>query len=154
MAKSQDSYNKKEKEKKRLKKKKEKLERREQRKLEKEESGPLSFEDMLSYVDEDGNLTSTPPDPTKKKKVIKAEDIVLGVPPRDNTATETVRNGIVKFFNGEKGYGFINDVETNESVFVHVNNLSGPITENDKVTFEVEMGPKGMNAINVNLIKS
>ncbi|MFT5166751.1 MAG: cold shock CspA family protein [Saprospiraceae bacterium] len=154
MAKSQDSYNKKEKEKKRLKKVKEKLERREQRKVEKEEAGPKSFEDMISYVDEDGNLTSTPPDPTKKKKVIKAEDIMLGVPPRDNTPMETTRNGIVKFFNGEKGYGFIIDVETNESVFVHMNNLSDPVTENDKVTFEVEMGPKGMNAVNVKLIKA
>ena len=153
MAKSQDSYNKKEKEKKRLKKKKAKLERREQRKLEKEESGPKSFEDMLSYVDEDGNLTSTPPDPDKKKKVIKAEDIMLGVPPRDNTPMDIIRNGLVKFFNGEKGYGFIVDTETKESVFVHMNNLSEPITENDKVTFEVEMGPKGMNAINVKKVK-
>ena len=151
MAKSQQSFNKKEKEKKRLKKKKEKLERREQRKLEKAESGPLAFEDMLSYVDEDGNLSSTPPDPAKKKK-IKAEDIVLGVPPTDKSIIETVRNGQVKFFNEEKGYGFIIDIETKDSIFVHVNNLSEPIQENDKVTFEVEMGPKGPNAINVKLI--
>lgn len=151
MAKSQQSFNKKEKEKKRLKKKKEKLERREQRKLEKAENGPKSFEDMLSYVDEDGNLTSTPPDPSKKKK-IKAEDIVLGVPPTDKSIVETVRNGQVKFFNEEKGYGFINDLETKDSIFVHINNLSEPIQENDKVTFEVEMGPKGPNAINVKLV--
>ena len=154
MAKSQQSFNKKEKEKKRLKKKKEKLERREQRKLEKAENGPKSFEEMLSYVDEDGNLTSKMPDPSKKRK-IKAEDIILGVPPIDKSLTEAVRKGQVKFFNNEKGYGFIVDMETKESIFVHMNNIidSEPIGENDKVTFEVEMGPKGPNAVNVKLVK-
>ncbi|GJM36302.1 MAG: cold-shock protein [Saprospiraceae bacterium] len=151
MAKSQQSFNKKEKEKKRLKKKKEKLERREQRKIEKAERGNLTFEDMLSYVDEDGNLTDTPPDPAKKKK-IKAEDIVLGVMPKDNTPVETTRNGQVKFFNDEKGYGFIIDMDTKDSIFVHMNNLEAPIQENDKVTFEIEMGPKGPNAVNVKLV--
>jgi len=150
MAKSQQSFNKKEKEKKRLKKKKEKLERREQRKLEKAESGPKTFEDMLSYVDEDGNLTSTKPDPSKKKK-IKVEDIILGVPPIDKSIKEFIRKGQVKFFNDEKGYGFIVDVETKDSIFVHLNNIAESIQENDKVTFEVEMGPKGPNAVNVKL---
>ena len=153
MAKSQQSFNKKEKEKKRLKKKKEKLERREQRKLEKAENGPKTFEEMLSYVDEDGNLTSTPPDPSKKKK-IKVEDIVLGVPPIDKSITEVIRKGQVKFFNDEKGFGFITDVETKESIFVHINNIvdAESIQENDKVTFELEMGPKGPNAVNVKLV--
>ena len=153
MAKSQQSFNKKEKEKKRRKKAKDKAERREQRKLEKAESGPKSFEEMLSYVDEDGNLTSTPPDPTKKKKVIKAEDIVLGVPPKDDTPVEKVRKGRVNFFNDEKGYGFIVDVETKDSIFVHINNTIDQISESDKVTFEIEMGPKGPNAVKVALVK-
>jgi len=152
MAKSQESYNKKEKEKKRRKKKQEKLERREQRRLDKAEGGTKSFEENLSYVDENGNLTSTPPDPSKKKK-IKVEDIVLGVPPKDDTPIETIRKGRVKFFNDEKGFGFIIDMETKESVFVHANNLSEPISENNMVTFEIEMGPKGPNAINVTLDK-
>lgn len=150
MARSQDSFNKKEKEKKRRKKNQEKLERREQRKAQKAAEGPKSFEDMISYVDENGNFSSTPPDPAKKKK-IKAEDIVLGVPARDNTPMEVTRHGHVKFFNDEKGYGFIIDDETQDSVFVHINNLSVPLRENDKVTFEVEMGPKGFNAVKVNL---
>lgn len=153
MAKSQQSFNKKEKEKKRLKKKKEKLERREQRKLEKAENGPKTFEDNLSYLDENGNLTSKQPDPSKKK-VIKVEDIILGVPPMDKTAYEVVRKGQVKFFNHEKGYGFIIDMDTKDSVFVHMNNITEgeSIQENDKVTFEVEMGPKGANAVNVKLV--
>lgn len=150
MSKSQESYSKKEKEKKRLKKKKEKLERREQRKLEKAEAGTKTFEEMLSYVDENGNLTDTPPDPSKKKKV-KLEDIILGAQPRDNTPEERVRNGKVKFFNDEKGFGFILDLANQESIFVHINNVidGQQLQEGDKVTFEIEMGPKGPNAVNV-----
>jgi cold shock CspA family protein len=153
MAKSQDSYNKKEKEKKRLKKKKEKLERREQRKIEKAEKGDQTLEEMFSYVDENGNLTSTPPDPAKKIKV-NAADIVIGASPRDDDGPEDInRSGQVKFFNDEKGYGFIIDAVTKDSVFVHINNVNDTIQENDKVTFQVEMGPKGPNAINVNLVE-
>lgn len=148
MAKSQQSFNKKEKEKKRRKKNQDKMERREQRKQEKEERGKLSFEDQLTYVDENGYFTDTPPDPAKKMK-IKVEDVVISVPPKDNTPYDPIRKGRVKFFNGEKGYGFLIDVDTEESVFVHINNTTEPIQEHDKVTFEVEMGPKGPNAVNV-----
>ena len=152
MAKSQQSFNKKEKEKKRRKKKKDKLERREQRKIDKAEEGPKTLDDMLSYVDENGNLTSTPPDPTKKIE-INVEDIVLGATPVDNTPVETIRKGKVKFFNEEKGYGFIIDDSTKQSIFVHANNVAAQLRENDKVTFEVEMGAKGPNAINVILVQ-
>ncbi len=148
MARSQVSFNKKEKEKLRRKKKQEKESRREQRKLEKAEEGPKSFEDMLSYVDENGFLTDTPPDPAKKKK-FRAEDIVIGVPLRDEAPQDPVRKGQVKFFNDEKGYGFIVDAETSESIFVHASNILQHIHDNDKVLFEVENGPKGPNAVQV-----
>lgn len=152
MAKSQQSFNKKEKEKKRRKKKQEKMERREQRKAEKAERGEVAFEDMLSYVDENGHLTDTKPDPTKKLQ-IKAEDIVLGMSPRDVAPTEAVRKGKVKFFNEEKGYGFITDNSTRDSIFVHINNINADeLRENDRVTFEIEMGPKGPNAVNVKVV--
>ncbi|MCB9315241.1 MAG: cold shock domain-containing protein [Lewinellaceae bacterium] len=153
MAKSQQTFNKKEKEKKRRKKWQEKQERREQRKLEKAEQGKKTFEEMLSYVDEDGNITSTPPDPSKRKK-INAEDIVLGVPSRDEIPTDPIHNGRVKFFNDEKGYGFITDAATQESIFVHINNTDGQIQENDKVTFEIEPGPKGYSAVNVKIVSA
>jgi len=52
----------------------------------------------------------------------------------------------------EKGFGFIKDQVTQESVFVHANNLSGPVKENDKVSFEVENGPRGLMAVNVKKI--
>ena len=150
MAKSQDSFNKKEQEKKRKKKREDKQERKEQRKAEKAQGGVKSFEDMLSYVDENGNLSSTPPDPSKKKE-FKLEDIVLGASFRDESLTDPVHNGQVKFFNNDKGFGFIIDANSKESIFVHINNIQGVIRENDRVTFEVEMGPKGPNAVNVKL---
>lgn len=154
MSKSQQSFNKSEKEKRRRKKKQDKAERREQRKLEKAEKGKLSFEDQLSYVDEDGNLTSTPPDPTKKKKEVKIEDIELGVPSRESSPEDALRRGRVNFFNTTKGFGFISDKNSRESIFVHINNTEEPIAEGDLVVFEVEKGPKGLSAINVKLDKS
>jgi cold shock CspA family protein len=147
MGRSQETFNKKEKEKKRLKKRQEKQAKREERKSKPKVSG---FEDMIAYVDEYGNLTDTPPDLTKKKKPIKAEDIELGVPKRENEdEVDAVRMGKVEFFNNEKGYGFIKENETNEKYFVHVSSLTEEIIENDKVSFELEQGPKGLNAVRV-----
>ena len=146
MARSQATFSKKEKETKKLKKRKEKEEKKEERK-----SNTLKgkgMDEMLAYVDEDGNITSTPPDP-KKKKTIKQEDIQLGVPTREVEADEAVRKGVVTFFNESKGYGFIKDKQTQESIFVHVSSLTEEIRENDKVTFEIEKGPKGSIAVNV-----
>ncbi len=152
MGRSQESYSKREKEKKRIKRKKEKQERREQRKLEKEERGKKTFQDMLSYVDSDGNLTSTPPDPTEKVE-IKAEDIVLGVPPKEHEPVQIIRYGRVKYFDHDKGYGFILDRDSQESVFVHASQCSSPISESDKVTFKIEKGPKGPTAAQVSLVE-
>ncbi len=151
MGRSQETYNKKEKEKKRLKKKKEKIQKKEDRKAGSEKG--KSLEDMLAYVDEDGNITSTPPDPSKKKK-IKAEDIEVGVSKQEEPdPADLIRKGTVTFFNDSKGYGFIKDHETQESVFVHVHGLTDPVTEGDKVIFETEMGQKGPNAVRVKLLK-
>jgi cold shock CspA family protein len=144
-----ETWSKKEREKKKQQNKKEKAERKQERK-ENSKSGK-SLDDMLAYVDENGNFSSTPPDPRKKVK-INAEDIQIGVPKQaDIDPADLIRKGIVTFFNESKGYGFIKDKETQESVFVHVNSLLEPIKEQSKVTFEVEMGPKGANAVNVKL---
>jgi cold shock CspA family protein len=148
MAKSQQTFNKSEKEKKRRKKMEDKVEKRQARKLEKEQNGPKSFEDMISYVDENGLFHNTPPDPSKKK-ILKVEDIVISVPSRDHEPIDPIRHGTVKFFNNEKGYGFIVDNETQESLFVHVNSAYAAIKENDNVVFEIEMGQKGTNATRV-----
>ena len=150
MAKTQQTWNKKEKEKKRLKKRDDKVKKKEARKA---SSVGGSFDNMIAYVDENGNLSATPPDPAKRKKII-AENIEIGVPKKESTGSEDLdRKGIVTFFNDSKGYGFIRDIETQESIFVHINGLKEPIKENDRVTFRVEQGKKGLAAINVNLIK-
>lgn len=61
--------------------------------------------------------------------------------------------GTVKFFNDSKGFGFITPDEGGRDVFVHVNGLNGgSITEGDKVSYDVEEGPKGLNAVNVTVI--
>lgn len=149
MGRSQETFGKKENEKKRLKKRNDKQEKKEERQANAQKGQNL--EDMLAYVDENGNISTTPPDP-KKKKIIKSEDIQIGVlRQEDMEQPDVTRKGIVTFFNDSKGYGFIKDQQTQESIFVHANGLSQPIKENDRVTFEVERGPKGLNAISVKM---
>jgi cold shock CspA family protein len=146
-----ETWNKKEREKKKQQERKEKAERKAERKENAVKGNRL--EDMLAYMDENGNLCSTPPDP-KRKIQVKAEDIEIGVPKQVPVNPEDlIRKGIVTHFNDAKGYGFIKDSETGESVFVHVNAVKEQIKENNKVTFEIEMGPKGANAVNVTLLK-
>ncbi|MBC5992013.1 cold-shock protein [Pontibacter cellulosilyticus] len=60
-----------------------------------------------------------------------------------------MNNGTVKFFNTEKGFGFIKDDNTNQEYFVHVTGLVDEVRENDKVTYELQEGRKGLNAVNV-----
>lgn len=62
------------------------------------------------------------------------------------------KEGTVKFFNTQKGFGFISQDDTKAEVFVHSTGLIDQIRENDKVTFEVENGRKGLNAVNVKVI--
>lgn len=58
-------------------------------------------------------------------------------------------SGTVKFFNNTKGFGFITPDDGGKDLFVHVSGLSDEIRENDKVSFDVENSPKGLNAVNV-----
>ncbi len=62
------------------------------------------------------------------------------------------KEGTVKFFNTQKGFGFISQSDTKTDVFVHESGLIDRIRENDKVSFEVENGKKGLNAVNVKLV--
>lgn len=149
MGRSKETFGKKEVRIKKEKKRKEK----EQKRLERKESKGSSFDDMIAYVDEFGNITSTPPDLSKRKE-IDIESIEVSVRrSADMETEETVRKGIVSFFNHSKGFGFIKDSLTKEDVFVHINGLTEPIQENNVVTFEVERGPKGFNAVNVKIFR-
>jgi cold shock CspA family protein len=139
-------FNKGDLEKRRLQKKKEKEQKREERKANAKKGH--SLEDMIAYMDENGNITSTPPDPNRKREV-RPEDIVIGSRNVQTQNEDPIRKGRVTFFNSSKGFGFIKDAQTGEDLFVHVNSLLQPIQENDMVTFESERGPKGLNAVRV-----
>ncbi len=151
MGRSQESFNKKEVKNKKDKKRKEKEAKRLARKETKREG---DSDDMMAYVDEFGRITTTPPDPTKKKVEIDIEDIAISTPRQeDMPAEDPIRKGVVTFFNDSKGYGFIKDSVTQDSVFVHINNVLEDIKENNMVSYEVEMGMKGPSAVRVKIIR-
>jgi len=149
MGRSQETSNKKEVKSKQDKKRKDKAKKR----LIKKEAGKSSFDDMIAYVDEYGKISSTPPDPNKKI-LIDVTGIELGATKNEPTQkNDFIRKGVVTFFNDSKGFGFIRDMENNQSVFVHANNLQETIKENNIVTFEIGKGPKGLTALKVSLFK-
>jgi len=149
MGRSQESINKKEVRRKKEKKRKDKVQKR----LEKKEGEKDNIDDMIAYVDKNGVITSTPPDPDEKDD-IKAEDILVSVPNKSKEdELDPLRKGTLTFFNDSKGYGFIKDSETKESVFVHINNMLEEVNEGNIVSFEIERGPKGLVAVNVKLVK-
>ena len=150
MGRSQETYGKKEVRKKKDKKRKDKEQKRA---IKKSEGKKSNFDDMIAYVDEFGMISSTPPDPDKKIEV-EVDSIELTTT-RNNpqTAPDFVRKGIVSTFNKSKGYGFIRDLSSNQSVFVHVNNLLEIVNENDIVVFEIGKGAKGPAAMKVKLFK-
>ncbi len=145
MAGSQQTFNKKNLEKKRLKKRLDKKQKVANRKANSQGGG---LENMIAYVDENGRITDTPPDPANKKK-IDADSIKIGVPKREKNETPSIRKGKVDFFDSSKGFGFIKELDSQERFFVHVKGLLEEIKEGDTVTFEIERGLKGMNAISV-----
>ena len=144
-----ETFNKKEKAKKKQQKKQEKEQRKADRKA---NSKPgQSWENMMAYVDEYGNITSTPPDPNKKN-IIKTDEIVIGSRNIQGLEPDPARKGRVTYFDSAKGYGFIKDLKSQESIFVHSKSLTIIIKENDMVTFETERGVKGLNAVQVKKI--
>lgn len=128
------------------------MQKQEEKKLRKEErranSSGGSLDSMLAYVDENGRITSTPPDPSKRRE-IPVEEIELGVPRREKEETAAERIGRIDFFDTSKGFGFIKEDGSQERFFVHISGLLEDVKENDKVAFEVERGPRGLNAVRV-----
>ena len=150
MAKSQQTFSKSEKEKKRLKKREDKRKKMEARKAYKEANGASGIQ--FAYVDHNGNLVDTPPDPTLKVEY-EIEDIQISTTKKEDLPEEDpVRKGKVNFFDSSKGFGFIIDSENGEKYFTHVSGLIDTIVENDKVSFELEQGMRGMNAVKVTKI--
>ncbi len=145
MGRSKTSFGKREREKKREKKREEKQRKKEERKA---NPGSGDLDSMIAYVDEYGNIVDTPPDPAEREE-IDAEDIVLGIPPKEEGDEDPVHTGVVDFFDHQKGFGFINEIGTPQRYFVHITGCEEEIIEGNKVSFELEQGPKGLNAVRV-----
>lgn len=148
MAAPRETNNKKQREAKKKKQLQEKKQRAEERKAGKSGS---KLEDMFAYLDENGNLTSTPPDPSKRKE-IALEDIQISTPKLDDHAAEgpeMQRKGKVSFFDRQKGFGFIQPDNNSERIFFHIQNLQHDVNEGDAVQFDIGRGPRGLQALAV-----
>jgi cold shock CspA family protein len=144
MARPKGISSKREKEKQRQKEKREKREKMEERRA--TQAKGKSLDEMMAYIDEDGNITSVPPDPSKKK-VLNVEDIEIGVPKLPKSQ-DILREGRIDYFDGSKGFGFI--LQNNgEKIFFHINQATYQVQEGDIVNYTVERGPKGWNAVGV-----
>lgn len=138
-----DSFSKKENSKKKAKKKQEKTLRREDRKTNNNKGKDL--EDMIVYVDVNGNFTSVPPHLQVKSDDLahkRSSSTPSGVDP------QTVYTGVVSYVS-EKGYGFITEDKTQENVFFHQGQVSQIINKHDKVSYKKEVSPKGYRAIDI-----
>ncbi|MBE0651317.1 MAG: cold shock domain-containing protein [Bacteroidales bacterium] len=148
MGRSKETSGKKEVRTKQEKKRKDKAKRR----VEKKEQGKKGgLDDMIAWVDENGVITSTPPDLTQKIE-IKAENIEIGVPKSEFRINNRIRTGMLKNYDEAKGYGFIIDSGTKESIFVHANDCDGTLRTGCKVEFETEKGLKGLKAVKVKIV--
>ncbi|HRB72385.1 cold shock domain-containing protein [Flavobacterium sp. WV_118_3] len=138
-----DSFSKKENNKKKQKKQQDKTSRREERKTNNNKG--KSLDDMIIYIDVNGNFTSLPPhlqnkeeDFAKAKRAKKAQADML----------DSDFSGIVSYMS-EKGYGFITEDNTSENVFFHYGQLNEPVSKGDLVHFKKEQTPKGYQATTI-----
>jgi len=147
MAKS-NSFNKRELEKKKQSKRKEKQQKKEARKA----NPGSSFEDMIAYVDENGMITDTPPDLTQKED-IALEDIVVSTPKKEEADESDGLQGRIEFYDTSRGYGFVKSLDGANKFFFHKSGLTEDVAEGDIVSYELMRGMKGMNAVNIRLVK-
>lgn len=138
------TYSKRDNEKKKQEKRVEKQKKKEERKLTGKAS---SFDDMIAYVDENGMITTIPPQDRVAKKV----ENVRFIPPTgdDSKSGTTDVKGRVEHVNAEKGYGFIKETAQTNKYFFHVSNLTESVQVGDLVLFDIERGKKGMNAVKI-----
>lgn len=148
MGRSKETFGKKEVRNKQLKKRKDK----EKRKLEKKELGKQSIDEMIAYVDDNGIISSTPPDLSNKEE-IDVNSIEIGVPKKELREDNTPNQGTVTKFDESKGYGFIVDSMTKNSIFFHISDCDFNIKTGNLVEFETEKGHNGLKAKNVTLKK-
>lgn len=124
---------------------------KQRKKEERQSGGSRNFEEMLAYVDENGMLHATPPEPVAREEV-DASRIEVSVPRRSESAENVPLVGCVAYFDAVKGYGFLRGSDNGEKYFFHITNAPAAIAEGDRVTFELERGARGMNAVRVVII--
>ncbi len=139
-----ETFNKKEREKKKEKRRKDKLSKKEARKENPTRGG---LDQMMAYVDENGMLTDTPPDPNAKKAKINLSEIEVSIPKKEKEDIDPTMTGTISYYDSSKGYGFIKSGD--ESFFMHRNNVSGEPVEGKRVRFEKEKGTRGWTAVRV-----
>ena len=115
---------------------------------ERQSSGSRNFEEMLAYVDENGVLHTTPPEVGEREE-IDASQIEVSVPRRSEPEEIVPFEGRVEYFDAAKGYGFIRNSDNGEKYFFHITHTPAAIAEGNRVTFELERGTRGMNAVRV-----
>ncbi|MBD0403654.1 cold-shock protein [Flammeovirga sp. EKP202] len=147
MGRSQQTFNKLEKDKKKKKKREEKLAKKEEQKKNRVKG---DLENMMAYVDEFGNITSTPPDPDKPKEKIKLEDIQISTS-RQEDIEEQKRQGRVDYYNPDKKFGFIIEKGSRERYFFHISDVDEEynIQEKDFVSFDLKDTPRGRSCIDI-----
>jgi cold shock CspA family protein len=150
MGRSKQSSQKSEREKKKKLKQREKEEKKALRKTHSNKG--KGFESMIAYMDHNGQLSDTPPDP-KLKVEIKAEDILLGPQTFFKEAVSDLRTGRIAIYNDERRFGFIKDSLTQEKIFFHISEVTYDVKEGDMVGYEIIRGPKGLQAGNVTQMK-
>ncbi len=138
-----DSYSKKENIKKKVKKKEEKRLQREDRKTNNNKG--KSLEDMIAYVDINGNLTDVPPHLQNREEDLQNRK----ENPNEAIDPAKIFNGIINSLN-EKGFGFITEEKSNDSIFFHQSQLKQEVKKYDKVTYKKEVSEKGYRAIDIN----
>lgn len=128
---------------KKKKKRQDKIEKMEERRLISKKGKPL--QDMLAYVDANGVITDTPPDPETLKKARESDMFVM----QAESGSTGTREGTVQFFDSEKGFGFILDEKTKSRIFFHYSMLEEPVLVNDAVEFIIKPGQRGPAAENI-----
>ena len=133
------------------KQKQKKRQEKQHRKDERKATGGNSMDDMIAYVDANGNIVDTPPDLTAKKEDIDVNSIEISTPKK--VEEDPTMRGVVDYFNDDKGYGFIKDKNTPNKYFFHISNAPEEIKAGNAVTFELEQGKKDMVAVKIEFDK-
>lgn len=146
MAKPKQTSQKSDREKKKKRKQQEKEEKKVQRKANSNKG--KGFEHMLAYMDHNGQISDTPPDP-KLKVEINPEDILLGARSFIRERESDTKTGRIAIFNADRNFGFIKDSLSQEKIFFHVSGTNFDVQEGDVVTYETSSNAKGISAVNI-----